>query len=96
MISTVLPVQETDVDSGELAAAHNFNGVIVVIPEFRIAMMVGPQAITTIIRMEKEYSVVGFTTINIPGVVLTTITILRENILTSPLLVVSQCWITKP
>ena len=51
------------------------NGVILVILEFRIAMMVDSQAITVISRMEKEYDIVGLVTITIPGVIPTTITI---------------------
>ena len=41
MIHTVLPVQETDINSGKLIVAHHVNGIIMVTPEFRIAIMVG-------------------------------------------------------
>jgi len=42
MTHTVLLVQGKYVDSGELIIAHDFNGVVAVISEFRIAMIVGP------------------------------------------------------
>ena len=51
-------------------------GILMVIPEFRIAMLVGSQVITVIIRMEKECGIVGLITTTITGVVPTTITIL--------------------
>ena len=52
------------------------NGVIRVIPEFRIAMMIGSQSMTIISRLEKEYGMVDLMTITIPGAVSKTITIL--------------------
>ena len=82
MTHTVLPVQEIDVKSGEIIVGKDFNGVIIVIPEFRISMMVGHQAITVISKMEKECGMVGIITITILGMITTTITFIEGSLFT--------------
>ena len=76
MIHMVIQAQKTEVDSGRIIGAHDYTDIIMVIPELIIAMMVGPQAINIMSRMEKDIGMVVFTTITIPGVVPMTITIL--------------------
>ena len=78
----ILFPQRIEADSGVIMLAPDFwivvtvgchtitiNGVIMVIPKSRIAMMVDSQSITVISRIEKEYGMVGLTIITIPGVV---------------------------
>ena len=89
IMHTVLSPQEPEEETGEIVLDPDFprimmagcqaitvNGVVIVIPELRIAILVGSQAITVISRMKKEYSMVGLMTITIPGVVPMTATIL--------------------